>query len=528
MMDQRPDGPLSAGMVWGGRLESGIADHRWKSYGHALAVLVTCNLLGWVCIGFLAPTNILMIYLIGILFVAFRSGQGPSLTTCVLGILSFDFFIVPPRFTFAATDSQYLITLLVLTAVTSAFSAMMERNRRQNTEARVRGSMATALYTLSCELAANQDPLPLLGTAVRNLDRIMGCRTSILLPGPEGRLEVRGGPWMSVPRGSLDEQTADWVFRTGSVAGRGTGIFPAAESYFLPLMVSGRPVGVLGILSRDSDRVPAPEQRHFLQSLANQIGASMEYARLAEETRRSRLRVETEQLRNGLLSSVSHDFRTPLAVITGSASSLLERGGRLADDSSRELVQNIYDESERLNHLLSNLLEMTRLSTDRILLKRELQPLEEILGAALSRLDKRLGDRLLSIDLPEELPMVPLDSVLMEQLFINLIDNALKYTPAHASLGVSARSLGDSLRVEVSDRGPGIELGDEERIFEKFQRGSTAAGMGGVGLGLAICRCIVEAHGGRIGVQNRPEGGATFHFTVPLEPGDGLLIAKDA
>jgi two-component system sensor histidine kinase KdpD len=270
---------------------------------------------------------------------------------------------------------------------------------------------------------------------------------------------------------------------------------------------------VLGVLPSDAKRFVDPDQRQLLETFAQQIATAVERAQLGERARAAQLRVETEQLRNALLSSVSHDLRTPLAVVTGAASTLLE--ARRADGEERELLQTIADEADRLNRLVRNLLDMTRLESGALTVKKEWQPLEEVVGAALTRLEKQLGDREVTVRLPADLPLVPLDSVSIEQVLINLLENALKYTPPGSPIEISARQIANGVEVEVADRGPGIPQGQEERIFEKFQRARDAKH--GVGLGLTICRGIVAAHGGRAYAENRHGGGAVFRFTLPIE-----------
>jgi two-component system sensor histidine kinase KdpD len=219
-------------------------------------------------------------------------------------------------------------------------------------------------------------------------------------------------------------------------------------------------------------------------------------------------------LRNTLLSSVSHDLRTPLAAITGAASTLLQQDVTFESAERQELVQTIYEEAEHLNQIIRNVLSMTRLEAGAITVKKEWQPFEEIVGAVLNRLAERLKDRPLKIRLPEDLPLVSFDSLLIEQVLMNLLDNAIKYTPQGTPIELSAAVKDGDIVVELEDRGPGIPPGEEERIFEKFVRGSTAGG--GIGLGLTICRAIITAHGGRIWAENRPGGGAVFRFTLPL------------
>ncbi|HTC20377.1 MAG TPA: ATP-binding protein [bacterium] len=491
----------------------------WKSYGFALLVLLACNALAWVCSDFLALTNILMIYLIGVLVVVAKCGKGPSTLTCILGVFSFDFFMVPPRFTFAPTDTQYLITLVVLLGVTLAISELIANARHQTEVIRQRENRTAALLALSRKLASIPEVGPLLQISVEHITGIFDCRVGILMPDKEGGpLSVQAGQSPHFDLKPLEREAAERAYKSGNPTGRGTSDLPNLHTFYLPFMVSGDPQGVLSVETRDSARSLDPEQQHLLQALANQIGAFLKNTRLTEESQKASLQAETEQLRNALLSSVSHDLRTPLAFITGSASSLLDSDNHLGENARQELIQGIYSEAERLNRLLSNLLEMTKLSAGKVQLKKEIQPLEEIVEVAFSRLDKKLEGRRVRINFSKDLPMLPLDSLLMEQVFINLLENTIKYTPTGTPIEVGARVEGSFLRVEVADEGPGLATGNEKKIFEKFYQGSLGGPKGGVGLGLAICRGVVEAHGGIIWAENRPQGGAVFCFTLPLDP----------
>ena len=313
---------------------------------------------------------------------------------------------------------------------------------------------------------------------------------------------------------------AIWAFEHGLPAGRDTDTLPAAKVRYLPLKTSRGVVGVLGVQPHDTTKHLTTEQRLLMEAFANQAALAIERAQLAGEAQQARLQIETEQLRNSLLSSVSHDLRTPLAAITGAASSLMDDEHALGPAARHEMAQTIYEEADRLNRLLRNLLDMTRLESGALQIHKELQPLEEVIGAALSRLEEPLADRAVNIRLPADLPFVPIDSVLLEQVFINLLENAIKYTPAHSPIDLSAAQDGAAIVIEVADRGPGLPPGDEQRIFEKFYRARAPQNGSGVGLGLTICRGIVEAHGGRIGAENRSGGGAAFRFTLPIEVED--------
>jgi two-component system sensor histidine kinase KdpD len=348
----------------------------------------------------------------------------------------------------------------------------------------------------------------------------------VLLPNASGRLQPWGniaGWWGS----GLQERmlfapnmselgVAQWVYNHSQMAGLGTDTLAGSEGLYLPLGASRGTVGVLGVRPVQPRRFLSPDQLHLLETFANQTAVAIERAHLADEAQRAQIQIEAERLRNSLLSSVSHDLRTPLAVITGSASSLLEGEAAFDAPTRRELTQTIFDEGNRLNRLVSNLLDMTRLEAGAVQAHKEWQPLEEVVGAALTRLEQHLLGRTMSVSLPAGLPLVPLDSVLIEQVLVNLLENALKYTRPDTPIDIAAWSADGAVVVEVADRGPGLPPGDEQRVFEKFYHTQRTGRDTGVGLGLTICRGFVEAHGGRLWAENRPGGGARFRFTLPL------------
>jgi two-component system sensor histidine kinase KdpD len=295
----------------------------------------------------------------------------------------------------------------------------------------------------------------------------------------------------------------------------------------LPLQAPRGPVGVLGIRPADPHALDAPDQLHQLETFANQTALAIERAQLADEAQQAQVRIETERLRNSLLSSVSHDLRTPLATITGAASTILENGSRLDAQTRQELLESVREEADRLNRLVQNLLEMTRLESGALQLRKDWHPLEEVIGAALGRLGKQLADRRVHTNVPPGLPLVPIDDVLVEQVLVNLLDNAIKYTPSKSPIRIMATATDEAVTVEVADHGPGLPRGEEDRVFEKFHRAQPDSSRG-VGLGLAICQGIVNAHGGRIWAQNLPEGGVAFLFTLPLAGTPPAPVPADA
>ncbi|MGH7180372.1 MAG: ATP-binding protein, partial [Nitrospiraceae bacterium] len=300
-----------------------------------------------------------------------------------------------------------------------------------------------------------------------------------------------------------------------------------ASALYLPLVGSRGPIGVLAVRPILPTRFGDPEQLHLLEILGNQIALALERARLADEAQQAHVSVETERMRNAILSSVSHDLRTPLATITGAASGLLEEKDQLSPAARDELAKSIYNEAHRLDRLVRNLLDMTRLESGAVQLQKEWHPFEEIVGAALTRLESRLGGHHIRTNFHPDLPLVLVDGVLMEQVLINLLENALKFTPPSTAIELSATVSDHELDFEVADRGPGMPSGDEQRIFDKFYRAGSAR-EGGVGLGLTICRGIIEAHGGKIWAETRPGGGALFRFTLPIEQAQPTIEPEKA
>ncbi len=338
----------------------------------------------------------------------------------------------------------------------------------------------------------------------------------MFLSAPGGRLLWQRGAQLSFEFDPKETGLAQWVYEHGQAAGLGSDTLPGAGALYLPLAGAQGPVGVLAVRPSRPGRLFDPEQLHLLETFAGQIALAIERVRLAEDAQRAQVLAETERMRNAILSSVSHDLRTPLATVTGAASTLLEGRDRLDAAARQDLAKAIYGEAAHLDRLVKNLLDMTRLEAGAVQPKKEWHPIEEIVGAALTRLEGRLQGHPVRTQFPPDLPLVRLDGVLIEQVLVNLLENALKYAPPDGPIELSAARTDDTVTVEVADRGPGLQPGDEQRIFDKFYRGSQAR-KGGVGLGLTICRGIVEAHGGRIWAENRPDGGAIFRFTLPLD-----------
>jgi two-component system sensor histidine kinase KdpD len=489
----------------------------WIPYAYTLAVVAICTGIAWAMFPYFAFSNLVMVYLLGVIVVATRWGRGPSVAASLLSVASIDFFFVPPYFTFAVTDTQYFITFSIMLIVAVVIGSLAAQIRAQAESARERERRMAALYAMSRELASTRGVQALLAVAVRHITEVFGSRLVVLLPDASRRLGGDEAPGGQFPMDSSELAVSQWVYEHGQVAGQGTDTLPGAAGLYVPLIGSRGTVGVLGVRPNDARSLQAPERLHQLEAFAAQTALALERARLAEEAQAAQVRMETERLRNSLLSSVSHDLRTPLATITGAVSTLTQDGPRLDEDTRRALLDSVHEEAERLNRLVQNLLEMTRLESGTVQLRRQLHPPEEIIGAALGRLGKRLAGRRVTTKVPSDLPLVPMDDVLIEQVLLNLLDNAVKYTPPGSPIEIIATATDQRVTIEVADRGPGLPAGTEEKVFEKFYRVNGGAASG-AGLGLAICRGIVRAHGGRIWAQNLPGGGVAFLFTLPLGP----------
>ncbi len=458
--------------------------------------------------------DIVMVYLLGILIVATRFGRGPSLLASILSVAALDFLFVPPYFTFAVTDFRHVGTFAVMLLMGVVIGNLTERIRAQARLARGREQRTQALFHLGQELARSAGSAALVASALQNVASQFHGQGVVLQPDEQGRLRAPVQP-TSFPLNEQELGVAQWVYDHAEPAGFGTLTLPGARATYLPLRGVTKPIGVMGVLPEGAPRWAEPDQRQLLEAFANQTALALERALLAEQGAVDRRRADEERLRNALLSSVSHDLRTPLGVITGAVSTALETPD-LPEASRRELLQSAQEEAQRLHRLVSNLLDITRLESGSLDLHTEWMPVEEVVGAALNRRELATEAHRVRVSLPPDLPLVAMDGVLMEQLLLNLLDNALKYSPPGSPVDIKAWAVGKSLTISISDQGPGIPPGDEERIFEKLARGQATAHRPGSGLGLAICKGIATAHHGRIQATNHLQGGAHFLVTLPL------------
>jgi two-component system sensor histidine kinase KdpD len=495
---------------------------RWPAYARAAVVTLAITALCAVLYPYIERTNLVMLYLLGTVLAAARFGRGPSVLAAVLSVALFDFLFVPPRYSFAVSDTQYLITFAVMLATGLIISTLAARGRRQANVARARERRAAELYALSRELARSRDVGELANILRRHLLAGIDGDAAVLLPDAEGRIQdperfcARGASEARYPVPGNDLGIAQWTYDHREKAGHGTDTLASADAIFLPLNALKRCIGVVALRPKDAHQLDIPEQMHLIESLVNQTAIAMERVQLVQTAQAADVQIESEKLRNVLLTSISHDFRTPLASIIGAASTLVDTAAALDPAQRHTLAAGILEEGQRLHRLVDNLLELTRLTQGPVELKRQWVALEEIVGSVLRRLRGQIGDRAVDVDLPADLPLLHVDEVLIEQLLSNLVENALKHAPG-STIRIGAEAFSDAVVVTVRDRGPGLPAGAESQVFEKFHRGRTEGAQSGFGLGLAICKVIVEAHGGRIGARNAPDGGAEFRFTLPRE-----------
>ena len=460
-------------------------------------------------------TDIVMLYLLGIVVTSMRTGRWPALVATLLSVAAFDFFFVPPFYTFAVDDIHLLVTFCVMFIVAHVITQLTLQIREQADASRKRERNTAALYALSRQLARERKKDRIFDVTAKHISEVFLSQIVILVPDEQGNLtvlETRAGTF-AVDQKELG--VARWVFDNRHTAGLGTDTLPGAKALYLPMVASSGVVGVVGVLPENGEKGFDPEDIHFLESFTNQTAMAMERVMLAKEAHEERLKAEAQNVRNTFLSSVSHDLRSPLAVVAGAASTLLEKEASLDRPARLELLNTIHEETDRLERIIRNVLNLTRLESGAITVHKEWQPLEEIIGVVLNRFSDRLKERPLELKIPPDLPLIPFDTLLMEQVLSNLLENALRHTPMGTAVELTVTPQKSAVMIEIADRGPGIPGHEEEAIFSKFTRG-TKTRMG-AGIGLAICRAIVEAHGGRIWAENRPGGGATFRFVIPVE-----------
>lgn len=498
----------------------------WREYALGMASVMAVTLLVWPLRDTLELANIVMLFLLAVLFSAFKLGRNPAVLTAFLSVAAFDFFFVSPRLSFAVSDAEYLVTFAVMLLAALTIAHLTAGLRFQAQAAEERERRMRALYELARELSSVLLLTQIEEISDRFVSATLGVHAQLLLPDDHGKLPVRDAT------DAPDTSIAQWAFDQGEAAGHGTHTLPAHPYLYLPLKGSMMRVrGVMVIAPRHEGYGLMPEQQRLLDTFSALIGIALERVHYIAIAQEALVSMESERLRNALLASLSHDLRTPLTALVGMVDAMSLTEPKLLP-AHQEFADAIREQALRTSAQVDNLLYMARLQSGTVQLNLEWQPLEDAVGAALKARASVLTAHALKIDLPENLPLLQFDAVLLERVFCNLFENAAKYsapgnTIPGSTIEVSARVVGDEMRVEVCDNGPGLPPGKEQMIFEKFARGRDESHISGVGLGLTITRAIVEAHGGHIEAHNRVTGGACFVFSLPVgEPPDILPLAE--
>ena len=494
----------------------GWRPHRpWLRYFWGLMLVAAATALGSAIAPYISPTNLIVIYLLTVVLAAFYLGRGPAVLTSVLGVMAFDYFFVPPFLTLAVSDTEYLLTFLGLLAVGLIISQLTSLVRDQADAAKQREIQTVALYELGRDLTETSGLEAVTQAAIAHIGQTFSREVAIFLPVAEVLKAYATSTGLTISDDDLG--VATWSFEHSQPAGRGTDTLPEASLRYQPLKTMRGGVGVLGIKPSDLDRPLTRDQLRTLDAFANQIALAIERARLAEQTRQTEMLEITDKLQNALLNSISHDLRTPLVSITGALSSLANDQVTLDESARRSLIETASEEADRLNRLVGNLLDMTRLESGAMRVKRDACDIQDLIGSSLEEVGSRLDDRSVTLDVPDDLPLVSMDFVLIERVLVNVIDNGLKYSPPGSPMQIQAHMAGAFVEIMVSDRGVGIPMEDLTRIFDKFYRVQRPGNVNGTGLGLAIGKGIVDAHGGFISAENRPGGGTTITIALPVE-----------
>lgn len=453
--------------------------------------------------------NIIMVFLLTVVLVALCLGRGPAVLAAFLSVGAFDFFCVPPRFSFNVSDVQYLLTFTIMLAVALITGQLTAGLRYQARVAVERERRSRALYELARELSGAVTAGRIAEIGADFVTDLFQARSSLLLAGDDGALaEPLGG----LSAAEIDGAAAQRVFERGDTLAE----TPADGTLlYLPLRAPMRLRGVLAVHWPPRQWPLQAEQRRLLDTFASLVAIAIERVHYVEVARRTTVQIESERLRNSLLSALSHDLRTPLTALMGLAEYLTLTQPPLSGEQS-EIAASIRDEARRLTALVNNLLDMGRLQAGAVVLNRQWQPLEEVVGSALAAAQNLLSRHRIHVDLPPDLPLLEFDAVLLERVLCNLLENAQKYTPPGSEIRIGAQRRGAVVEIAVTDNGPGLPPGMEENIFEKFTRGRKENATPGVGLGLAICRAIVAAHAGHIRAGQAAGGGARFIFTLPV------------
>ena len=500
---------------------------KWRGYLIGLGLVVLATVVGELVHTFFAPTNIIMIYLLCVTVSAVIGGLGPSILVSILGVLAFDFFFITPYFTFAVDDTQYFFTFIALLVVGITISYLTSRVRQQTEAARLRERETAALYALGRDLAISGDLESYIEAIVKRIKEALGHDVIIFLPDATnlGKLRIYGSD------ATIDDNEyalAIWSFQHQEKAGHGTDTLSDVKARYLPLVTVRGTVGVMSLRAPGTAGELTIEQERLLRAYSDLVAVAIEGIQLADELHNAQVLKATEKLQTALLNAISHDLRTPLVSVIGTLSSLQEEGMGLDDTAKKNLIQVAREEADRLNHLITNLLDESRIAAGAISLSRQPSEVQDLVGAALEQLGSRTSARSIKIDVPAEMPFISVDFGLIVQTLANILDNAMKYSPPDSPIEIRGHQVAQEVYLEIADHGVGIPELDLPHVFDKFYRIKRPDNVAGTGLGLSISKGIVEAHGGHIEAENNPGGGTIIRIMLPIgESGSETMEKRD-
>ncbi|HWW21200.1 MAG TPA: DUF4118 domain-containing protein [Steroidobacteraceae bacterium] len=487
----------------------------WGHYVWAITITALCTIFAFPLAGHVDLINLVMIYLLGAAAAGLMLGRGPATLTAVTNTLAFDYFFVPPIFSFFVIDSTYIVTFSAMLLVALIIANLIIALREQTGAASAREQHTAALYAITRDLSVAREATAMVSLAVRHITEVLGIHARVLLCDESGQLtDVSSAAASELPP-AVNPTTAQWVAIRCERAGSGTRQFSDERSRYLPLRGSRVTIGVLVVERADPADVMLPEQLRLLDAIADQLALALERARLAEVAHAANLAAERAAMRNTLLASISHDLRTPLSAIAGAGSIVAQSNFALDVYRRVTLGRLIEDKARDMTDLLTNVLELVRLESGADVLNKDWHSLSDLIGQAITRHESALTGWPIKTDLPADLPLLYVDSGLIVQLFSNLLDNVTKYTPRDTRICLSASRDADLIRLVVEDSGPGLGIDAPDHLFEKFARGRLEGNHGGMGLGLAICRAVARLHGGEIRAAVSALGGARFVITLP-------------
>ena len=497
-----------------------VEDNPNKRYVWAFSLVVTATV---VCMMFeqsFAPANILMTYLLAVILSALYLGRGASIFTSILSILIFDFIFIPPKYTLEIADTEYLLTLIGFIVVSMVISSLVNQRRGVTRTASEREKESNLLFALNHELAQAHS-IPEIGLLLeKHLSLDIGSQFRIYLP-KKNILHAHSFESFEITPTDAEMLNAVWTYEHNEVSGSGVNLLPSSEATFYPLSTDDKAIGVLEFKPVSPNGTASTQRQRLIKAICTQIKLAIQRIEMAEQNKQVEILKATEKLQTALLNSVSHELRTPLVSITGALTFLEEQEDIKRNNTETELVQNAILESQRLNRLVSNLLDITRLETGALHEKKESVDFADLIGSTLDQMYERVKDRTIHVQISEDLPKCMVDFRLISHVLQNLIDNAIKYSPKEQPVTIDvdqAMIKGVSMiEIKILDHGIGIPQGELSSAFSKFYRGSNIGTKNGLGLGLAICKGIIEAHNGQISIHNRDEGGISVNILLPTQ-----------